>query len=108
VVYIKEAHALDSRSPMSVEEGMPLIQDAVTQEERNATAAVCMTKLALEPIPSLVDDMDNTANDGYSGWPDRLYLVGKDGKVAYHGFEGPFGFKPDELEDAILAELAVE
>jgi len=93
---------------MSVEEGMPLIQDAVTQEERNATAAVCMTKLALEPIPALVDDMDNTANDGYSGWPDRLYLVGKDGNVAYHGGRGPFGFKTEELAEAIEKELGTE
>jgi hypothetical protein len=84
---------------------MPLIQDAVTQNERNAVARVCMTKLELEPIPALVDDMDNTASSAYSAWPDRLYLIGKDGKVAYHGGRGPFGFLPDELEQAIDAEL---
>ena len=88
MVYIKEAHALDSRSPMSIESGGPLIQDAVTQSERNAVAKVCMTKMELEPIPALVDDMDNTANDGYSAWPDRMYLIGKDGNVAYHGGRG--------------------
>ncbi len=108
VVYIKEAHALDSRSPMSVEQGMPLIQDAVTQSERNATAKVCMTKMALEPMPALVDDMDNTANDGYSAWPDRMYLIGKDGNVAYHGGRGPFGFKTEELAEAIVKELGNE
>ena len=108
VVYIKEAHAIDSRSPMSVEEGMPLIQDAVSQDERNATAKVCMTKMALEPVPALVDDMDNTANDGYSAWPDRMYLIGKDGNVAYHGGPGPFGFKTEELAEAIDKELGNE
>ena len=108
VVYIKDAHALDSRSPMSIEQGGPLIQDAVTQSERNATAQLCMTKMALEPMPALVDDMDNTANDGYSAWPDRMYLIGKDGNVAYHGGPGPFGFLPDELEKAIKKELGNE
>ena len=38
--------------------------------------------------------------------PDRLYLVGKDGKITYAGGRGPRGFKPDELEDAIREELA--
>ena len=108
VVYIKEAHAIDSRRPMSVEDDMPLIQDAVTQDERDATAKVCMTKMALEPMPALVDDMDDTANDGYSAWPDRMYLIGKDGNVAYHGGPGPFGFKPDELEEAIIKELEIQ
>ena len=107
VVYIREAHALDSRSPLGGD-GNPIVEDPTTQEERDAVAKVCMTKLALDPMPALVDDLEDTANTAYSGWPDRIYLIGKDGKVAYHGFEGPFGFKPDELEDAILAELTAE
>jgi hypothetical protein len=34
-----------------------------------------------------------------------LYLVGRDGRIAFQGDEGPFGFKPDELERAIEQEL---
>ncbi len=64
-----------------------------------------MAKLALQSIPALVDDMDDTANEAYAGWPDRLYLIGRDGKVAYHGGRGPFGFLPEELADAIETEL---
>jgi hypothetical protein len=37
--------------------------------------------------------------------PTRLYLVGKDGLVAYAGGLGPFGFKPAELKEAIDAYL---
>ncbi len=104
MVYIREAHAIDGRSPSySV-----LVEDPITDAERAGVAKVCMTKLALDPMPALVDDLEDTANTAYSGWPDRLYLIGKDGKVAYHGGRGPFGFKPDELEDAILAELTSE
>ena len=84
----------------------PIVEDPVSLFERNGVAKVCMTKLALEPMPALVDDMDDTANEAYSGWPDRLYLVGKDGNIAYHGGRGPFGFKPDELEEAIQKEVS--
>ena len=106
-MYIREAHALDSRSPAGGN-GNPIVLDPTTGEERQEVAKVCMAKLELEGIPALVDDMDDTANDAYAGWPDRLYLVGKDGKVAYHGGRGPFGFDPDELEGAIRAELGLD
>ena len=104
MVYIKEAHALDGRSPLGGD-GMPLVEDPVTLEERNEVAEVCVTKLSLEPIPVLVDDMDDTAGSAYEASPDRLYLIGKDGKVAYKGGPGPFMFRPDEVEQAIRKEL---
>jgi type I thyroxine 5'-deiodinase len=106
-VYIREAHAIDSRSPLGGN-GMPIVEDPVSLSERNAVATVCMTKLALEPMPALVDNMDDEVNKAYSAWPDRLYLVGIDGTIAYHGGPGPFGFKPDELEAAIKKELGRE
>lgn len=105
IVYIREAHAIDSRSPMGGD-GMPIVEDPISLMERKGVAQICMTKLDLEPIPALVDDMDDTANKAYHAWPDRLYLVGKDGRIAYHGGRGPFGFDPDELEEAIEAALA--
>jgi type I thyroxine 5'-deiodinase len=37
----------------------------------------------------------------YTGWPDRLVLIGKDGRVVYRSEPGPFGFHPAELEQAI-------
>ena len=54
---------------------------------------------------SIVDGIDDKAMRSYEAWPDRLYLIGKDGKVAYKGGPGPFQFKPDELEAAIAKEL---
>ena len=41
------------------------------------------------------------------GWPDRLYLVGRDGRIAFQGGEGPFGFKPEELERAIERRVSL-
>ena len=52
-----------------------------------------------------MDDIKNTAQKAYAGWPDRLYLVGKDGKIAFKGEPGPKGFTPPDLEKAIKAEL---
>ena len=46
------------------------------------------------------------SRSAYGGWPDRLYLIGRDGRVAFQGEVGPFGFKPEELAHAIEAELA--
>ncbi len=86
---------------------MPIVEDPLSLEERNGVAAVCMTKLELEPMPALVDDVDDSVNKAYAAWPDRLYLVGKDGKIAYRGGPGPFGFDPDELETAIRGELGL-
>ena len=40
----------------------------------------------------------------YTGWPDRLYLIGKDGRVRYKSAPGPFGFKPGGLEAALRGE----
>jgi hypothetical protein len=57
-------------------------------------------------IPVLVDGIDNEVAREYGGWPDRLYLIGKDGRVAFQGGDGPFGFKPEQLEEAIEAEVA--
>ena len=104
MVYIREAHALDSRSPMGGGNA-PIVEDPKDIGERKQVAKVCMTKLALEPMPALVDGIDDKVNQAYSAWPDRLYLVGRDGKIAYRGGPGPFGFSPKELTEAIEVEL---
>jgi len=69
-------------------------------------ASACAKNLKLS-IPMLIDDMANTANKAYAGWPDRLYVVGKDGKLAYVGGPGPRGFRPTDMEQA-LAKLLKE
>ncbi len=60
------------------------------------------------PIPAIIDQLDDRVNKDYVAHPDRLYLVGKDGKIAYAGAKGPRGFKPDELEQAMMRELSGE
>ena len=52
-------------------------------------------------IPILVEGMDNSIAEAYGAAPERLYLIGKDGKVVYHGGAGPHFFDLDELDEAI-------
>ena len=52
-------------------------------------------------IPTLVDGMDDAVMTAYAAHPDRMYLVGVDGRVVYAGGRGPWGFKPAELKRAI-------
>ena len=71
-----------------------------TYEERVQVAGDCVKDLKLG-IPTLVDDMQNTAQKGYAGWPDRMYVIDAEGKVAYKGEPGPRGFKPADAEAAL-------
>jgi hypothetical protein len=105
VVYVREAHPEDGwilpenrRSRLSVREPR-------TPEERRLVASTCATNLHMR-IPMVVDGTDNAVASTYGGWPDRLYLIRRDGRIAYQGGEGPFGFKPEFLEHAIERELA--
>ena len=59
-------------------------------------------------MPLLVDDMEDHVGHLYSGMPDRLYLIDRDGRVAYKGGRGPFGFKVGELEQSVVMMLVDE
>ncbi len=54
-------------------------------------------------LPLGVDGMENQAEKLYAGWPERFYIVDTDGKIAYKGEPGPFGYKPDEVEAWLAA-----
>jgi len=49
----------------------------------------------------LIDGMDNAVGLAYGAWPDRIYVIDKDGKVFYKGGMGPRGFNPREMEQAL-------
>jgi len=104
IVYIREAHAADGDWPMSY---------AITEQIKEPTTfpeRCALTEHLIEQgkltVPSLVDGMDNAANDAYSAHPTRAFLVRKDGRLAVAGDEGPWGLKPalDEI-DRWLAQL---
>lgn len=105
VVYIKEAHPEDGWVLEENREASIRVSDPITITQRADVAATCATRLEI-PMPVVVDAIDNRVTSQYGGWPDRLYLIGRDGRIAFQGGEGPSGFRPEELERAIAVELS--
>jgi hypothetical protein len=103
-IYIREAHASDGWWPIIDAKAGVDIKQPRTDEERCSVATVCSKALKMT-MPLLVDKIDDAVGHAYSGMPDRLYVIGKDGRVAYKGGHGPFGFRPVEMEQALALEL---
>jgi hypothetical protein len=82
------------------EQDAVLVRQHQSMDERVEVGQACMLKMALEP-PALVDEMDDAVCHAYNAMPERLYLVGTDGKIAYKGGVGPMFFFPLEWEKAI-------
>ncbi|MDB4265386.1 hypothetical protein N9891_01410 [bacterium] len=95
-VYIEEAHASDSNRPSRTVE----IENHKTIDDRKAAATGCTAVSPLK-VPVLIDDMKNSASNAYSAKPERLFILGADGKVAYAGGRGPRGVDVAEFEKAL-------
>lgn len=75
-----------------------------TTAERTRIAVQCCESLKMA-LPMLVDDIDDTVGRAYSGFPERLYLIDREGRIAYKGGRGPYGYKPRELEQTLIMLL---
>src|SRR5215510_15972249 len=105
VVYIGEAHPSDAwQLPSNIEDKV-VYQSPKTLGERSDLAEVCVTKLGIK-LPAIVDRFDDAVERTYTGWPDRLYLIDRDGRIVYKSRPGPFGFKPADLEAALQKTLS--
>lgn len=97
VVYIEEAHPIDAwQLPVNVKQNV-LYANPKTLAERTAVAGACIKGLKID-IPAVVDDLRNTTERAYTGWPDRLYVVDPDGRIAFKSAAGPYGFDPQGVE----------
>lgn len=100
-VYVREAHPEDGwRMATNAKVGVE-VKQPTTYAERVEVAGQCQQKLKYS-MPLLVDEIDDRVGHAYSGMPARLYVIDKAGKVAYKGARGPFGFRPGEMEQALL------
>lgn len=69
-------------------------------EERRELAKILVERLKYR-MPVAIDAIDNRADKAFAAWPERIYVIGAGGRIAYKGEMGPFGFHPDEAEKAL-------
>ena len=86
--------------PANLEDDAVVTQQTTLEQRRDQTLETA-ARLGLT-MPLLLDQMDNAASVAFAAWPERLVVAGADGRIAYPGSPGPWGFSPEEAE----AELA--
>ena len=101
VVYTREAHPANP-DQTAENAGWKVIEDTVfyqpeTYEERRKLAETACTFWEL-PIPALVDTMEPSIGNTYNAFPNRVYLLDTEGRIAYRGVKGPRGANVHESE----------
>ncbi len=103
LVYINEAHAADGRFPVGYAK-----EKGITEHDdygERCTSAELLLKDEALTVPFLIDNMDNKVNKAYKAWPDRVFVVRSDGRLAVAAKRGPWGFGPAiKATSAWLAE----
>jgi thiol-disulfide isomerase/thioredoxin len=107
MVYVRESNPTDGWRLPGNDRAKVAIRQPRAERERAEVARTLLSKLELD-IPMVVDTLDDRVGCLYSGMPSRLYLVDRQGRIAYKGGRGPFGFKPAELEQSLLVLLLTE
>jgi type I thyroxine 5'-deiodinase len=98
LVYIKEAHPEDEWQTDSNVESEVVFEQPKTFEARMDVARTFMDRMKVE-TETLVDDVRNTAMACYAAWPERIYVIDREGRIVYKGGVGPFYFAPEELRE---------
>lgn len=103
-IYVREAHPTDAWQMRSNDIVGVVAAQPKTYAERQAVAGQCHRLLA-PSMPWLVDDINDSTGNAYSGMPTRSYVIDTAGRIAYKGGRGPFGFKTGEMEQSLLMTL---
>lgn len=103
-VYVAEAHATDGWQMESNVDEDVLVANHVTIEDRFAAAREGVARLGLT-LPVLVDQMDDAVSNAFAAWPERIYVVDRDGRIADVGGPGPFEFDPNAAAAVVDALL---
>ncbi len=104
VVYIREAHPTDGwQVETNIKFGI-FFAEPQNLTERTEMAETCSRGLDLT-IPTLIDSMDNAAEQTFQSWPERLFVLSATGQITYQGGKGPYDFNIDELYQFLSATL---
>ena len=103
-IYIREAHPGDGDQVGRNLQDRVFYDQPTSSDERAEVAAACMLRYNFSFL-MLLDDMTDQAESSYRAWPERLYIIGADGCIAYKGGMGPWDFGVDQWLSAIRTEL---
>ncbi len=103
VIYIREAHP--GQNLTDVDGKKRKFERTTTMDQRKEAANACLSSLKLT-MPFLVDDMEGTVEKAYTGHPNRVYVLDRDGRVAMKGPRGPRGADITGAEKALRELLA--
>lgn len=100
-MYVAEAHASDEwQLPDNLNDGVVLPQQT-TIGGRLSQARETAERLRLD-LPLYLDTLGNEVSDAFAAWPERLVVVSADRTIAHPGAPGPWGFSPEDAEQALV------
>jgi hypothetical protein len=102
-VYISEAHPDDEWQMDSNRKDAMVYKQPKSDDERKKMAAILVDRLKYR-VPVALDPIDGRAEKTFAAWPERIYIIGRDGRVMFKGDMGPFGFEPEKAEK-VLAKV---
>jgi iodothyronine deiodinase-like protein len=79
-----------------------VFKQPTTDDERRKAAKILVERLKYR-VPVAIDPIDGRAEKAFAAWPERIYIVGRGGRVLFKGDMGPFGFKPDKAETSLAS-----
>jgi tetratricopeptide (TPR) repeat protein len=100
LVYIREAHATDQWQSTINQREQVQLAPASTDHQKREYAVMCERKLHLQ-FPSAVDGLDNAAEQAYSAWPGKVYVISADGQIRYSSGLTEQEFDRPALEKAV-------
>jgi type I thyroxine 5'-deiodinase len=103
-VYIVEAHPTDVWQTENNLKDNVLFSSPKNEEERGFVAGACVRKLGIN-IPAVLDEFENPTERAYTAWPERIYVIDRNDHIVYKSKPGPYGFKPEELANALGTRL---
>ncbi len=103
-MYVREAHPIDGWRMESNDRVGVAVAQPKSGSQRTEVATKCHDLLEMN-MPVLVDGIDDRVGRAYSGMPDRLYVVDREGKVVFKSGRGPFRFTPGEMEQSLIMLL---
>lgn len=100
LIYLQEAHPGAILSVATESGGKELrVIPLITKEAESLENLRKLVQLGKLTIPAGIESPANSVNRDYAGYPNRLYVVTTDGRVAFKGAPGPTGLKVPDLAD---------